>query len=66
MLCKRFLFTRQANAEALLLEKEDMRYGKKGMVDKNSQACKARKNNKESYTDLYMSRMQEEDDEAWY
>jgi hypothetical protein len=36
MLYKRFLFTRQANAEALLLEKEDMHYGKKGMEDKNS------------------------------
>jgi len=36
MLYKRFLFTRQANVEALLLEKEDLRYGKKGMVDKNS------------------------------
>jgi len=36
MLYKRFLFTRQANVEALLLDKEDMRYGKKGMEDKNS------------------------------
>jgi len=35
MLYKRFLITRQANAEALLLEKEDMRYGKKCMVYKN-------------------------------
>jgi len=36
MLYKRFLFTRQANAEALLLEKEDMHYGKKDTEDKNS------------------------------
>jgi len=35
MLYKRFLFTRQANVEALLLEKEDTHYGKKGMEDKN-------------------------------
>ena len=36
MLFKRFLFTRLANVEVLLLEKEDMHYEKKDMEVKNS------------------------------